>query len=197
MSAMAKSVVLGGAAAIRANGPDDVAAIRSVVDVPVIGIWKNGDPDGVYITPTFEAAAAIVQAGAHVVALDATLRPRPAEHAVASIIARIHAELGVPVMADVDTFDAGIAAAYAGADLVATTLSGYTPQTRGAHDGPDLDLISALTSELTVPIVAEGRYVTGADIRGAFDRGAHAVVVGTAITNPAAITRRLLDEATR
>src|SRR5690242_20577326 len=70
MTLMARAAVLGGAAGIRANGPEDIAAIKAAVDVPVIGIWKTGRPDGVYITPTFEAAAAVVAAGADVVALD-------------------------------------------------------------------------------------------------------------------------------
>ena len=130
---MARAAEAGGAAAIRANGAADVAAIRAVTSLPLIGLNKLGDPGGVYITPTFASAVGIVEAGADLVALDGTLRPRPDGALLADQIARIHDELGVPVLADVDTLEAGLAAREAGADLVATTLSGYT----NGHVRPD------------------------------------------------------------
>ncbi|PZF83634.1 N-acetylmannosamine-6-phosphate 2-epimerase [Jiangella anatolica] len=190
MALMARAAEAGGAAGIRANGPADVAAISAVVSVPVLGINKTGDRDGVYITPTFESAAAVVRAGATVVALDGTDRPRPGGD-LAELIAAIHDRLGVPVMADVDTLAAGRYARAAGADLVGSTLSGYT----GGEpvDGPDLALVRTLVDELDCPIVAEGRYWTRDDVLAAFDAGAHTVVVGTAVTNPMAITRRLVE----
>lgn len=189
MTLMARAAVLGGAAGIRANGAADIAAIRAAVDVPILGISKSGDPDGVYITPTFASAAPLVEAGAAVVGLDATERPRP--EPLSELVARIHGELGVPVLADVDSLAAGVAAAAAGADLVATTLSGYTGGPVPAE--PDVDLVRSLAVELDCPIVAEGRYWTPSDVSAAFDAGATAVVVGTAITNPTAITRRLVQ----
>ncbi len=192
MTLMARAAALGGAAGIRANGPADIAAITAAVDLPVIGIWKTGRPDGVYITPTFESAAAVVVAGATVVALDATDRQRPDGVTAGTLIARIREELGVLVMADVDSLAAGVAAADAGADLIATTLSGYTPQTATAATGPDLDLVAKLAARVTRPIVAEGRYATPDDVARAIAAGATAVVVGTAVTNPTAITRALV-----
>jgi len=189
MTLMARAAVLGGAAGIRANGAADIAAIRTAVDRPIIGISKTGDPDGIYITPTFAAAAPLVEAGATVVGLDATMRPRP--EPLPELIARIHDELGVPVLADVDSLTAGVEAAADLADYIATTLSGYTDGE--VPDGPDADLVRSLAVELDRPIVAEGRYVTPADVSAAFDAGATAVVVGTAITNPTEITRRLVQ----
>jgi N-acylglucosamine-6-phosphate 2-epimerase len=194
MARMAREAASGGAAGIRANGPADVAAIRAAVHLPIIGIHKLGDPAGVFITPTAAAAADVVRAGAALVALDGTLRPRPDGTPLDRVIAVIHDSLGVPVMADVDTYEAGLAARAAGADLVATTLSGYTGGPVPA--GPDLELVGLLAPAVDCPVVAEGRYATPGDVRAAFDAGAHAVVVGTAITDPAAITRRFL-EATR
>jgi N-acylglucosamine-6-phosphate 2-epimerase len=191
MALMAQAAEAGGARAIRANGPHDVAAIRAVTELPIIGIQKLGDPAGVFITPTYDAAVGIVAAGADLIALDATQRPRPDGQQVADQIARIHAELGVPVMADVDTLDAGLAARDAGADLVATTLSGYTngrPPT-----GPDVELVRQLATKLDCPVVAEGRIRTPGDVRSVCDAGAYAVVVGHAITNPMDLTARLVD----
>ncbi|MGC4936708.1 putative N-acetylmannosamine-6-phosphate 2-epimerase [Kribbella sp. DT2] len=182
MALMAQAAQAGGAAAIRANGPEDLAAIRAVTDLPLIGLHKLGDPSGVFITPTFEAAAGAAAAGADLIAIDATQRPRPDGTLLADQIARIHTELGLPVLADVDTHAAGLAARAAGADLVATTLSGYTNSTSATD--PDIALIDSLASTLDCPVIAEGRFRTAADVRAARAAGAHAVVVGTAITNP-------------
>jgi N-acylglucosamine-6-phosphate 2-epimerase len=190
MALMAQAAEAGGAGAIRANGPADVAAIRAVTDLPIIGLHKLGDPAGVFITPTYESAAGVVAAGADLVALDATLRPRPDGQRVDRQIARIHRELGVPVMADVDSLDAGLAARDAGADLVATTLSGYT--NGRTPTGPDVELVRQLAAKLDCPIVAEGRIRTPEDVRSVCDAGAYAVVVGHAITNPMDLTARLV-----
>lgn len=193
MTMMARAVVAGGAQGIRANGPADVAAIRQATDVPIIGIYKQGDPDGVFITPTVAAAAEVVRAGADLVAIDATLRPRTDGADCVQQIAAIHERLGVPVVADVDNLEAGRRAYAAGADAVATTLSGYTD---GAvpSDGPDLTLVAALAAEVGCPVVAEGRYTTAEQVVAALAAGAHAVVVGAAITNPVALTARLVGE---
>jgi N-acylglucosamine-6-phosphate 2-epimerase len=193
MALMARAAVAGGAAAIRANGAADVAAIREAVDVPILGINKLGDPRGVFITPDVEAAAAVVAAGAAVVAVDGTLRPRPDGRTLRDHVAEIHERLGVEVMADVDSLEAGVAAREAGVDLVASTLSGYTGT--DVPDGPDVELVARLAAALDCPVVAEGRYWTPEDVQAGFDANAHAIVIGTAITNPTAITQRFVAVA--
>lgn len=157
MTLMARAAVAGGAGAIRANGAADVAAIRAVTDLPIIGLNKLGDPAGVFITPTYESAVGIV-GSADLIALDATLRPRPDGIPLELQIKRIHDELGVPVLADCDSLEAGQAARAAGADLVATTLSGYTAD--AVPDEPDIELIRRLVAEVDCPVVAEGRIRT-------------------------------------
>jgi N-acylglucosamine-6-phosphate 2-epimerase len=193
MSAMAQAAQAGGAGGIRANGEADVAAIRAVTRLPIIGIakvWDDRFP--VYITPGFEQAAQIAKAGADIVGLDATPRPRDGEP-VERLIGRIRAELGKEVFADIATLEEGRAAHAAGATYVATTLSGYTEETASRKtEGPDLELLSALVAEIPAPIVAEGRFDTPDLVADAFRRGAHAVVVGTAITNPREITRNFV-----
>lgn len=190
MARMAVAAAQGDAVGLRANSPPDIRAIRAAVDLPLIGLYKDGS-QGVYITPTFVHAKAVVEAGADVVALDATTRPRPGGATLAEIIERIHAELARPVLADVSTAEEGVAAQAAGADFVSTTLSGYTaysPQLTG----PDLALVRALAERLAVPVLAEGRIHTPADARLALEAGAWAVVVGGAITRPQQITARFV-----
>ena len=193
MAAMALAAVQGGAAGIRANGAADIAAIRRAVDVPIIGILKRDDPGfAVSITPDVASARQVVESGADIVALDATERPRRGE-ALPELIGRIVAELRVPVMADVATRAQGVSAARMGAQYIATTLSGYTGEAP-PDDAPDLALVGLLAAE-QLRVVAEGRYATADHIAAAFARGAHAVVVGTAITNPREITRKLARAA--
>ncbi|MFF9652980.1 N-acetylmannosamine-6-phosphate 2-epimerase [Streptomyces sp. NPDC014622] len=187
---VAAAAVLGGAAGIRANAPDHIAAVRAAVDVPVIGLWKDG-PGPVTITPTSTHARAVAQAGAHLVAIDATDRPRPAPFL--AVVAAVHA-VGALVLADVSTEAEGHAAVDAGADAVATTLSGYTPHSPKTQ-GPDLGLLERLATRLAVPVLAEGRYRTPDDLRRAYAAGAHAVVVGNAITSPLYLTRELARTA--
>jgi N-acylglucosamine-6-phosphate 2-epimerase len=193
IAALAQSAALGGARGFRIDGPDNVAAVRAVTDLPIIGIRK-ADRAGfeVRITPTLADALRVVAAGATIVALDATDRPRPGGETVAGIIAALHAG-GVPVMADISTHAEAEAAVVAGADLVATTLAGYTPGTSDLDPSePAFDLLRELR-DLPVPAVVEGRIWTVEHVERAFDGGAFAVVIGSAITAPNLITRRFVD----
>ncbi|MFI6583039.1 N-acetylmannosamine-6-phosphate 2-epimerase [Embleya sp. NPDC050493] len=188
MAAIARAAVEGGAAAIRCGGIGgipDVEAVCAAVDVPVIGLWKDGDAD-VYITPTAAHAVAVTAAGARIVAIDGTTRARPDGSTFADAVRAVHA-VGALVLADVSTEDEASAAEAAGADAVATTLAGYTGG-RARTPGPDLALVETLAARMEVPVIAEGRYHRPADAAAAIAAGAHAVVVGTAITVPAWIT---------
>lgn len=187
MAQVASSAVIGGAAGIRVQGIADIQFTRSAVEVPVIGLWKDGH-DGVFITPTLRHALACANAGAHIVAIDGTRRERPDGLTLAETIAGIHAESNALVMADCGSLDDALAAVAAGTDVVGTTLAGYTGE-RPKTDGPDLELIASIAaSTVDVPLIAEGRIHTPAQARAALDAGAFAVVVGTAITHPASIT---------
>ena len=194
MAAMALAAEAGGARGIRANGAEDVRAIRAATSLPIIGIRKLWDERfPVYITPDFASAAQIAEAGADIIAIDATPRARNGEP-VERLIPRIRGELGREVFADVSTLDEGRAAHSHGATYVATTLSGYTEETEARKgQGTDLELLSALVAAIPAPVVAEGRFDTPELVAEAFRRGAHAVVVGTAITNPQQITRKFVQ----
>lgn len=190
MARMALAAEMGGAVGIRANKPADIRDIKATVSLPVIGIYKKDYPDfDVRITPTIKEAIEIINAGTDVVALDATDRQRPEGEDLAALIRRIKSEYDIPVMADVATLKEGISACEAGADAVATTLSGYTPYTPKTEE-PDLALVRDLSNLLEVPIVAEGRYWTPEQAASAIENGAYLVVIGSAITRPQMITER-------
>jgi putative N-acetylmannosamine-6-phosphate epimerase len=195
MAAMALAAEMGGAVAIRADGPKDIAAIKKLIHIPVIGIYKTEpSPDIPYITPDFEHAKAIADLGVEIIAIDATLRHRPNGVDVAELIKQIKKELNVLVMADIATFEEGVAAAEAGADIVATTLSGYTTYSPFKEE-PDLELVKRLKKAINVPIIAEGRYNSPKTLREGIDAGAHAVVIGKSITNITFSTERFIKEA--
>ncbi|WP_353707045.1 N-acetylmannosamine-6-phosphate 2-epimerase [Cellulosimicrobium sp. ES-005] len=183
---MARAVVAGGAAAVRAQGLDDVAAVVAAVDVPVVGLWKDGD-GGVFITPTLRHARAVADAGAHVVALDGTRRPRPDGLTLAETVAGLRETADVLVMADCGSLDDALAAQDAGVDLLGTTLAGYTGE-RPKTSGPDLELVDEVVAACSLPVVAEGRVHSPAQAAEAMARGAFSVCVGTAITHPTTIT---------
>jgi N-acylglucosamine-6-phosphate 2-epimerase len=186
MVAMARAAEAGGAAGLRVQ---DVRAIKEAVALPVIGLRKRRfEGREVYITPTPEDARAVAAAGADIVAVDATLRPRPGGLSTERFLAALVRELPQPILADVDSLAAGRAACAAGAAAVATTLAGYT-DTGSIPGEPDLELVGTLAAELDCPVLAEGRYATPDQARAALDAGAFAVVVGTAITDPVALTR--------
>jgi N-acylglucosamine-6-phosphate 2-epimerase len=182
IAAITWAAVNQGAVGVRIDTPAHISAVRQKVKVPIIGLWKQKLPGyDVYITPQFHHAAAIAAAGADIIAIDATLRHRPEGETLVSLVERIHAELGKPVMADVDTFDAAIVAAKAGADILATTLYGYTPRTNHLKP-PGFELLSQIVKHLDVPAICEGGISSPQMARHALDLGAYAVVVGTAIT---------------
>lgn len=187
MAQMAEAVVAGGAVAIRAQGLADISFIKGRTTVPLIGLWKDGH-DGVFITPTLRHARAVRDAGAEIIALDGTRRPRPDGLTLADTIARLRDSGPTLIMADCGSLDDALAASDAGADLIGTTLAGYTDE-RPRTTGPDLELLTQIVTHLPgLPIVAEGRVHTPEQARAALNTGAHAVVVGTAITHPTTIT---------
>ncbi|MGG0847690.1 N-acetylmannosamine-6-phosphate 2-epimerase [Peribacillus simplex] len=195
MGALSKAAEKGGAVGIRATGPENIKAIKKVTKLPVLGIHKQWIEEcEVYITPTYESAVSIIEAGASIVALDGTQRKRPHGETVERIIGKIHSEHpNILVMADCATFEEGLIAEKFGADIISTTLCGYTEETKYVKE-VDYDLIRKLSSALKIPIIAEGHIHTKDHARKAIESGAFAVVVGTAITRPEIITKRFVDE---
>jgi len=191
MARFAVSAVAGGAAGIRARGPEDIRAIRQAVGVPIIGIAKEMWTDGkILITPTFESAQELMAAGADMIALDVTRRGQ--QYGALDRLRRIRQELQVPVLADIATLDEALAAVGVGADFVLSTMRGYTDETMNIQFF-DLAFIQELVQRSPVPVIAEGRIHTPQQAGAALAAGAYAVVVGSAITRPVTIARRFAD----
>ena len=183
VAALGLAALAGGAAALRIEGVASLRAVRSVTAAPVIGLVKR-DLDGteVRITPWPEDADDLARAGAGIIAVDVTDRPRPVP--VADLLARIRAQ-GCLAMADCATEAEARAAHALGFDILGSTLSGYTGGP--VPDGPDLDLVAALRG-IGGFVMAEGRYNRPEDVARARRHGADAVTVGTAITRTEIVT---------
>jgi N-acylglucosamine-6-phosphate 2-epimerase len=199
IKALALSVITGGAQGLRLEGAENVKVVRRVTKLPIIGLSKTKDLTeaerlkSVYITATFDEAKGLALAGADIIALDATARQRIGGENLADLIAKIHQDLKLPVMADISRFQEAESAESLGADLISTTLFGYTEETAGPKEqGPALDLLEQLKNHMTVPVILEGRIWHPEEVTAAFNRGAYAVVVGSAITRPQLITARFL-----
>jgi len=192
---LARCAVANGAVGVRIEGTERIAAVRAAVDVPIVGLVKRTyagfEP---YITPTERELDEVAAGGAEIVAFDATGRPRPTGLDVAATVAAVGAR-GATAMADCATAAEMRRAAAAGAAIVATTLCGYTEETRGAQL-PALDLLPAARAGGAF-VIAEGGLATPDDVRRAFAAGAAAVVVGTAISNIDALVRGFAQAAPR
>ncbi|MGB9681619.1 MAG: N-acetylmannosamine-6-phosphate 2-epimerase [bacterium] len=192
MAAFAKASFEAGAIGIRANGVEDIRAIKKTVPIPVIGIYKeNISGYETYITPTLKHVEMVISAGADIVAVDATARVHPEGFIGDGYIKMIKKRFSIPVMADISTIEEGISAYNAGADLVSTTLSGYTSYTENRKK-PDFELLKELVKRISIPIIMEGNIWRPEEVKYAFDLGAYAVVIGSAVTRPQLIVRRFV-----
>lgn len=222
LQSIIKSVINGGASGLRLAGVKDIEETRKFSDITIIGITKP-DPlpanwkEVVYITPAFEDARKISDAGADIIAIDGTSRKRPKEN-LAELIERIHNELKKPVMVDCATLEEGLMCKLFGADIISTTLSGYTQNTlEKNNEEPDFELLENLVKAVdcpceagvkdqrgdanaaamkgcnSFPVILEGRIWTVEHAQKAFELGAHSVVIGSAVTRPQLITKRFVD----
>ena len=177
VAAMALAAVQAGAVAVRIEGIENLKATRPLISVPIIGIVKRDLSDSpVRITPYLDDVDALAQAGADIIAFDGTDRVRPT--AVAEIIARIHHHQRL-AMADCSSQQDAADCHRLGADIIGTTLSGYT--TDVVPQDPDLALVEALSAK-GYRVIAEGRYNSPALAAQAMRHGAWSVTVGSAIT---------------
>jgi len=190
VAAMAQACVAGGAVALRIEGIDNIKATRPLVNVPIIGIVKSDHADSpVRITVRVEEALALVEAGADIIAYDATNRPRL--HSREDVLEAILGA-GRIAMADSSSLEDGRIALSSGAQILGTTLSGYTEETERLNDGPDFALIAAFKA-LDAFVMAEGRIHTPELAAAAMAAGADAVTVGSALTRLEHVTSWFAD----
>ena len=185
IAAMAEASLLNGAVGVRLESPEHIGAVRRrCPDALIVGLWKCTYPDSsVYITPGWREIQAVWSAGADVIAIDATSRPRPDGQDLRQLVERCRREFQAPLMADVDSVANAVMADALGFDWIGTTLYGYTEETADCQP-PALQLLPELRRALTpeTRLICEGGIHSSDAARSALDAGADNVVVGTAIT---------------
>ncbi len=202
MQKFAQCAQMGGARGIRACWPQDVAAVRAVTDLPVIGINKDmlndQDHDAFFkrliITPTLESASEVIDAGADIVAVESVETDFCSYDYLAALLSDIRDKYPeVAIMADLITPETGLKLARDGlADILSTTLSAFDPR-KAALRGPDYEMVSYLKENTSLPVNAEGRVWEAGDYVRCLQAGADMVTVGSAVTRPHLITRHFVD----
>lgn len=192
---MAEAAQWAGAVGIRANSPEQIRAIRSAVDLPIIGLYKIwGEDTDVFITPTVEAAIEVYKAGAEIIALDCTEQKINGRRAY-ELFPEVKKALPDAILfADVSNYDEARRAVELGADIVGPTLYGYTKETKDI-EMPDLREFARICRDFKdeAYVIMEGHIYTPEDAMKCIYLGAHAVVVGSAITRPHLTTKRFVD----
>lgn len=197
MGRMAKAAKEGGACGIRANSREDIEEIKRNVELPIIGIVKKEYADSpVYITPTMREVDALVEAGADIIALDATGSRRPGGVLLDDFVEEIRNRYpGQPLMADCSTVEEVLHADRLGFDFLGTTLVGYTEQSAGRQiEENDFEIIRQILEKVNHPVIAEGNINTPQKARRVLEIGCYSVVVGSIITRPQVITRTFTEE---
>jgi N-acylglucosamine-6-phosphate 2-epimerase len=187
---LAEAAERGGAVAVKVDGPAAVRSVRAATSLPVFAVHIAEGRDGrTVITPSVGHAHDLLEAGADLVELEADADARAALGQDVGGLLRAVADLGAPVKAGVRRVADGVTAQQAGAVVVGSSVLGYGRGVASTAPGPDLALVADLVAALDVPVSAERGFGAMADVQRARALGARYVVVGSAITDPAHLTR--------
>lgn len=192
-----QGAMMGGAKAVRCCWPQDIKAARKLSeDLIIIGIYKSvesdeGDKDDIFITPNFETAKEIIEAGSDIIGLDTRITKKRGREELLNLLRKIHQEYpDVGIMADCSTFEDCMISANSGyVDIIGTTLSGMNKQL----NGPDVELVKKLKANIDLPVNAEGNVWELRDIDNLKEAGADMITIGSAITRPQVIAKRFID----
>ena len=194
MKYFAYAALKGGACGIRANTVEDIKDIKTMVDLPVIGIIKAIYPNcDVYITPTLKEVKELLTSGCEVIALDCTNRPRPNGEKLEDLVKYIRDNApNVEIMADTASFEDAVTAHDLGFDYIGSTMRGYTQSTKGIKI-PDYDHLKRLVDTFKdTKIIAEGGIWEKDQLTKVCQTGVYTVVIGSSITRPTDITKRFV-----
>lgn len=193
---MAKAAEWGGAIGIRSNSPDQIKAIKENTKLPIIGLYKIWhDNTDVFITPTLEAAKQVWEAGADIIAMDCTDQLTAESRPAWELLPVVKKEIPNAItFADVSNYKEAKHAVELGADIVGPTLYGYTAETKSI-ELPDFREFARMCRDFgdQAYFIMEGHIYSPEDAMKCLYLGAHAVVIGSAITRPHLTVKRYVD----
>ena len=196
MGRMAVAAKEGGARGIRANTKEDIAQIKSEVDLPVIGIVKRDyDDSKVYITPTMKEIEELMEVGPEIIAMDATGALRPGGKTLDAFFTEVKERYPDQLfMADCSTVEEALHADELGFDFIGTTMVGYTEQSTNLKiENNDFEIIREILEKAKNPVIAEGNINTPEKVKRVIELGCYSVVVGSIITRPQLITKAFAE----
>ena len=195
MHLMARAAKLAGAKMIRTSSVRDIVAIKEETGLPVIGLIKREYPGYTgRITMTMKEVDECMEALADIVSIDCTDTERGDGLTAPEFLRKVKEKYpNIIIMADCATLEEAKAAYAAGADLVGSTMNGYTAATAHCKGDPNYELVRQMVAELPCPVIAEGRVHTPEQAKKMLEIGAWAVVVGGAITRPLEIAARFMN----
>jgi N-acylglucosamine-6-phosphate 2-epimerase len=180
---MIKSVEAGGADGLRIEGVYNIAYSRKATNLPIIGLIKDKsivNSNRRYITKDMDAIINLINTPCNYIAIEMTAKPYENTKFFKDAIELVQMK-GKKVIADIGTLEEAIVASKLGADYIATTMAGHRT----------LWLTQAMKTMGIDNIIAEGSINNHSDYKRALEFGAKIVVVGTAITRPEVLTRRI------
>ncbi len=186
---LAQASIDQGVEVIRLQGAENIRFIKDKLTVPIIGLIKKAHPNSdIYITPTKHDVKRLVALECEIIALDASPDRRPDSSTFNDLVGFIQFN-GRLAMADCDSEAAVDHAVKCDANIISTTLAGYT-KNRPMTDGPDFELIRYAVATGR-PVIAEGRFTQRWQVEAAMRIGAKGVVIGGALNDPVKQTRAL------
>lgn len=192
MGRMAVAAQEGGASGLRANTKEDIKEMKSLVDLPIIGIVKRDYENcKVYITPTIKEVDELMEVKPEIIAVDATSDLRPGNKKLDEFFSEIKAKYPDQLwMADCSTVDEALHADELGFDFIGTTMVGYTEQSKGLKiEANDFEILREIIAKVKHHVIAEGNINTPEKAKRVIELGAYSVVVGSIITRPQLITK--------
>ena len=185
---LAEASLSEGVRVLRLEGIENIHHVHATFNVPIIGLIKRGYPGSeVFITATKREVCELLESDCKVIALDGTERSRSDGSSLAELVAMIHSN-GKLAIADCDTVKSVEHSAAAKADLIGTTLAGYTADSPHTSR-PDLAFLRKALAIAKRPVLAEGRYSRPEEVHSALRMGAKGVVIGGALNDPIKQTR--------
>ena len=190
---MAEAVKLGGAKGLRIESVNNIKYIKKKFDLPIIGLIKkyylNKER---YITPTFKEIDSIAKTNCDYIAIDYTLRDNLYLEGYLEITKHIHNNFKCKIIADISNLQEAKNAYECNVDYISTTLRGYTKYTKEISI-PDISFVKELTELGINNIIAEGGYSNHSQYTEALNYGAKIIVIGTAITRPHLIVKKIIN----
>ena len=192
MPYMARAAKQAGTKMIRTSSARDIVGIKEETGLPVIGLIKREYPGySGRITMTMKEVDECMEALSDIVSIDCTDTVRGDGLTAPEFLKKVKEKYpNIIIMADCATLEEAKAARAAGADLVGSTMNGYTAATAHCKGEPNYQLVQDMVAELDCPVIAEGRVHTPEQAKKMLEIGAWAVVVGGAITRPLEIAQR-------